>query len=853
MTPLPIDSHLPLIIRELAGAGSIVIVAEPGAGKTTRVPPAILRGGILPVEHPNVIMLQPRRVAARAAAMRIAEENGWQIGREVGYHIRFEKKIGPETRLRILTEGVLTRQMLEDPFLPGIGAVILDEFHERSLNVDLAIAMLREVQQSVRQDLRIIVMSATLEAEPASRFLGDCPVVNVPGRTFGVEIEYHPHASASVAARVAGCVEEICARQDSDGDVLAFLPGAEEIRRTMTQLKPLADRLDLALLPLHASLSADQQMLALRPSPRRKIILATNIAETSLTIDGVRWVVDSGLAKIPMFDPRRGLDRLELKRISKASAIQRAGRAGRTAPGRCLRLWSAKEHAALAEFESPEIKRVDLCGAVLDLHLWGTSDAAKFGWFEAPEPSALKSAGQILEMLGAVRGSRITELGKRLSRLPLHPRIARLMDAAADAGCGDEGAAIAALLSEKDIRRSADPGPRHHRMAATRGDSDLLLRLDDLSEAERSHFAPHLRDHGIDPFAARQVVQARNELQRLARRRLSAFRKAPSRETLLKLMLLAYPDRVCRRRGGDRSAAIMTGGSGIRLDPESIVADHEFFLALDARDDPRSAHREATVRIASAIEPRWLMELFPDSISRERNSEFDETRRRVVGKTNVRYRDLILSEEIDAAIDPVSAGKALAEALRPRAREIFSADERAMNLLRRVALLRKIMPEHPWPMFDNAELSEILGDLCAGKPSIEEVLHESLADALLGRLRYPLDQLLRQHAPEVLEVPSGSRIELQYREDQPPILAVRLQEIFGWRDTPRIAGGRVAVLLHLLGPNFRPVQITSDLKSFWATAYFQVRKDLRVRYPKHSWPDDPLTAAPVAKGRARKR
>jgi len=853
MISLPIDSYLPLIVRQLAGAGSIVIVAEPGAGKTTRVPPAILRDEILSPEYPNVIMLQPRRVAARAAAMRIAEENGWQIGREVGYHIRFEKKIGPETRLRILTEGVLTRQMLEDPFLHGVGAVILDEFHERSLNVDLAIAMLREVQQTVRQDLRIIVMSATLEAAPASRFLGGCPVVNVPGRTFGVEIEYHPHASASVAARVAGCVEEICSRQDSDGDVLAFLPGAEEIRRTMAQLQPLADLLDLAVLPLHASLPADQQMLALRPSPRRKIILATNIAETSLTIDGVRWVVDGGLAKIPMFDPHRGLDRLELKRISKASAIQRAGRAGRTAPGRCLRLWSAKEHAVLAEFESPEINRVDLCGVVLDLHIWGTSDAAKFGWFDAPEPSALQSAGRILEMLGAVRGSGITELGKRLSRLPLHPRIARLMDAAADAGCADEGAAIAALLSEKDIRRSVDPGPRHNRTATTRGDSDILLRLDDLSEAERFHFAAHLRDRGVDPFAARQVVQTRNELQRLARRQLSAFRKEPSRETLLKLMLLAYPDRVCRRRGGDRSAAIMTGGNGVRLDPESIVTDYEFFLALDARDDPRSAHREAIVRIASAIEPQWLMELFPESISRERISEFDDNRRRVVGKTIVRYRDLILSEEIDTAIDPASAGEALSDALRPRAREIFSGDERAMNVLRRVSLLQKIMPEHPWPMFDDAELSEILGDLCAGKSSVEEVMRESLADALLGRLQYPLDQLLRQHAPEALEVPSRSRIELQYREDQPPILAVRLQEVFGWRDTPRIADGRVAVLLHLLGPNFRPVQITSDLKSFWATAYFQVRKDLRVRYPKHSWPDDPLTAPPVAKGRARKR
>jgi ATP-dependent helicase HrpB len=357
MTPLPIDSHLPEIVRRLREAKSLVIVAEPGAGKTTRVPPAILRGGILSAEHPNVVILQPRRVAARAAAMRMADENGWEIGRQVGYHIRFEKKIARDTRLRVLTEGILTRQMLDDPFLEGVGAVVLDEFHERSLNIDLAIAMLREIQQSVRQDLLIVVMSATLEAAPAARFLGNCPVVNVPGRTFGVEIEYHPHGSAPIVARVAEAVEDIVGRTESQGDVLVFLPGADEIRRVTGRLEPVAERLDLALLPLHGSLPPEQQILALRPSTRRKIILSTNIAETSLTIDGVRWVVDGGLARIPAFDPHRGLDRLELKRISKASATQRAGRAGRTAPGRCLRLWSAKEQAALGDFERRSLRR----------------------------------------------------------------------------------------------------------------------------------------------------------------------------------------------------------------------------------------------------------------------------------------------------------------------------------------------------------------------------------------------------------------------------------------------------------------------------------------------------------------
>jgi ATP-dependent helicase HrpB len=852
MTPLPIDSYMPEIVRQLGEAKSLVVVAEPGAGKTTRVPPAILRSGILTAGHPNLVILQPRRVAARAAAVRIAEENGWQIGGEVGYHIRFEKKIGRETRLRVLTERVLTRQMLDDPFLDGIGAVVLDEFHERSLNVDLAIAMLREIQQSVRHDLLIVVMSATLEAAPAASFLGNCPIVNVPGRTFGVEIEYHPHGSAPIVARAADAVEEIVGRSESHGDVLVFLPGADEIRRVIGRLEPLAARLGLALLPLHGSLPPEQQILALRPSTRRKIILSTNIAETSLTIDGVRWVVDGGLARIPAFDPRRGLDRLELKRISKASATQRAGRAGRTAPGRCVRLWSAKEQASLDDFELPEIKRVDLCGAVLDLHSWGKPVAAAFGWFEPPPADALQSAERLLEMLGALRGATITSLGRKLNSLPLHPRIGRLLCAAAEAGCPDEGATLAALLSEKDIRRPDYSLPRHARGPATQSDSDLLLRMDDLADAERHRFAAHLRDRGIDTTAARQVVQIRNELQRMVRRLDPAPIQPPSRDTLLKLTLQAYPDRVCRRRRSDRSAAIMTGGSAVRLDPESVVGQDEFFLALDARDDPRSQNREAMVRIASAIRLEWLMEMFPQFITRERTTLFDDERQRVVGRGIVRYRDLVLSEESDAAVDPREAGKTLAAALRPRAKQIFSDDERTANLLARVALLRRFMPEHPWPSFDDAELADALENLCEGKSSVAEITRIPLADTLAAKLQYPLDQLLRQHAPEALEVPSGSRIDLQYRPEQAPILAVRLQEVFGWRETPRIAAGRVPVLLHLLGPNFRPVQITDDLRSFWATTYFQVRKDLRVRYPKHSWPDDPITAKPVAKGKARK-
>jgi ATP-dependent helicase HrpB len=780
-------------------------------------------------------MLQPRRVAARAAAQRIADENSWELGgREIGYHIRFEKRLTPQTRIRILTEGILTRQLLADPFLEGVGLVILDEFHERSIHVDLATAMLRELQQTVRPDLKIIVMSATLQAEPAANFLGGCPIINVPGRTFPIDIEHHPHASLRLIPRTVAAIEDVLGRADSTGDVLAFLPGAEEIRRVQREL---GGRSEIAVLPLHGSLPASEQFRALEPSRLRKVILATNIAETSLTIEGVRWVIDAGLARVPEFDPRRALDRLELKRISKASAKQRAGRAGRTAPGRCIRLWSAKEDAALDEFELPEIKRVDLCSAVLDLHAWGKPRPEDFGWFEAPPPAALAAAGSLLELLGAFDA----KIGKSLARLPLHPRLGRLLLAAVEAGCPEEGAALAALLAEKDIRRPDYSQPRHLRGPATQSDSDLLLRLDDLQS--------HRRNEAIDPIALRQVEKVRDELVRLAHRMHPAKSQPPSRETLLKLPLFAYPDRVCRRRASDPSAGVMTGGSGVRLDSESVVRQGEFFLALDARHDPRSPTSEAQVRIASAIDVSWLQELFPQFITREKKLEYDEARQRVSASTLVRYRDLVISEETNVAVDRDEASRVFMESIRPRAAEIFGANESASQLLLRVEFLRKHMPEHAWPVFDAAMLGEILEEIGVGKRSIEEIMRLNLAEALESRLVYPLSDLLRQHAPVAVQVPTGNQIRLEYRASgEAPILEVRLQEVFTWQETPRIAGGRVAVLLHLLGPNYRPVQITSDLKSFWKTTYFQVRKDLRVRYPKHSWPEDPLTALPVAKG-----
>ena len=854
MTPLPIDASLPEIATRLRESRALVLVAPPGAGKTTRVPPAILRAGLVSVEHPNLVMLQPRRVAARASAARIAEENRWELGREVGYHVRFDRKLSDVSRIRVLTEGILTRQLLDDPFLPGIGAVILDEFHERSLHTDMAIAYLREIQQTVREDLILVVMSATLEAEPVAAFLGGCPIVRAEGRAYPVEISYsvgsavRPHEN--LPERIVDAITSVLGKEA--GDILVFLPGVEEIRRTQQRLESLADRENILVLPLHGSLPAEEQTLALKPSTRRKIILATNIAETSLTIDGVRTVIDGGLARVAGYDPRRGLDKLELKRISQASATQRAGRAGRTAPGRCIRLWSERENKAMAAFDLPEVRRVDLCGTVLSLHAWGQTDPRRFGWYEAPAEEMLAAAERLLEMLGALTAEtngKITPLGNQLMSLPVHPRLARLLLAAAGEGLLREGATIAALLSERDIsRENWSAGPRGPR---TQGPSDLLLRLDLLARAEADRFHPSLRDRGIDPVAARQVAKTRDDLLRIGRRLPQGKQRGDLDEALLRLPLLAYPDRVCRRRGDTDRAAIV-GGGGVRLAPESAVAKAEFFIALDARHDERSKTREAAVRVASEIQVAWLEEMFPQEIRRERGVVFDVERGRVVGRTSVSYRDLLLHEDRNAAVDPGLAAQALAEAVRPQAGEIFRDNEDAATVLARLNLLREKMPEHPWPLFDDAELGEVLAEACHGKRSLDEIKAMPLASLLMNRMQWPLDRLIEEHAPDSIEVPTGNRIRLAYSVGQTPVLAVRLQELFGWTDTPRIAGGRVAVELHLLGPNYRPVQITDDLRSFWSTTYFQVRKDLRVRYPKHSWPEDPWTAEAVARGRPRK-
>ncbi len=847
---LPIDAVLPRITAELARSRALVLRAPTGAGKTTRVPPALLAAGV--AGDGQVVVLEPRRVAARAAARRMAAEGGWRLGREVGFHIRFDRRAGPETRILVVTEGVLVRMLQADPFLEGAGAVVFDEFHERNLQSDLALAMTRRVWSEARDDLSVVVMSATLEPAPIADYLGGCPIVESQGRLHPVEIRYLDPADdrrpdprrieQRVAAGVRRALEESC------GDVLAFLPGVGEIRRTAKLLEPVASR-GLRVLELFGDLPAEQQDAVLQRGDRRKVVLATNVAETSITIDGVGTVVDSGLARELRYDPSHGLDRLELVRISRASADQRAGRAGRQGPGLCLRLWTEHDDRSLAAATTPEIRRVDLAAPALQLLAWGESDLARFGWFEPPVPAALERALELLADLGAADARGPTELGRAMAALPVHPRLARLLLAGSRTGELRRAALTAALMSERDVvHRTAGERP----VARVAGPSDLLDRLEAVERFAGGGYAETALG-AVHRGRARHVLRVGRQLANLARRApglagrdgtAGATPASPAGpdpdESVLRALLAAYPDRVARRREAGSRRAVMVGGRGVRLAEASCVRDGELFLCLDL--DSRG--REALVRQASRIEADWLA---ADQVRTTVEAAFDPNRQRVTGRRRTCYRDLVIADE---ECDPVLCAGGAAQVERVLVAAAGERLERALALddrevaafLARVRCLVEWRPDLDLPGFRPEDLRRLLPQLAAGKRSFAELRRAPLLEILRGSLAYEQQRALDRLAPERLTVPSGSRVHLRYEPGEPPVLAVRIQEMFGLERTPAVAGGQVPVLLHLLAPNMRPQQITRDLESFWRNTYPQVRKDLRGRYPKHAWPEDPLSA-----------
>ncbi|MES1243525.1 MAG: ATP-dependent helicase HrpB [Acidobacteriota bacterium] len=818
--PLPIDRVLPDLLAALRERPSAVLIAPTGAGKTTRVPPALLEE----VEG-RIVMLEPRRLAARAAARRMADEGGWRVGEEVGYQVRFDRKAGPSTRILVVTEGILVQRLQADPFLEGVGAVIFDEIHERSLHTDLSLAMARRVQKEVRPDLRIVAMSATIDPGPIAEYL-DAPVIESEGRLHPVEIRYLDRETP-----IAAAVRRALA--DTVGDVLVFLPGVGEIDRAA---QAFAGEKDLAVLPLYGDLPAERQDEVLRPLDRRKVVLATNVAETSVTVEGVTAVVDSGLVRRMRYAPSTGLDRLELGKISRASADQRAGRAGRQAPGLCLRLWPAWEHPTLPERETPEIRRVDLAAPALQLLAWGETDLSAFGWLEPPDPAALASALQLLRRLEATDDHGVTATGRLLARMPIHPRLGRLLLEGHRLGHAKEAALLAALLAERD------PFPRSPRGTGPRrtSRSDLLDRLDALEAFENRD-----RSENLNAGAARFVLKARDQLVDMARKELGPAKvQEPRDESLLKALLAAYPDRLARRREPRSPRAIMVGGRGVRLAEECAVLDPDLFLCIDLDDRPG----ESLVRLASEVRPEWLS---ADRLTTTVDLVFEEEKERVVAWKRTRYDDLVLTEN-EASASGDAAGQILAEAAATRLDRALPLDDpEVASFLARVRSLRDWMPELSLPDFGDEQLRDLLPALTAGRKSFAELRKAPLLAILQGALTHEQLRALEREAPERLAVPSGSHIRLVYEPGRPPVLAARIQELFGLAETPRVAGGRVAVLLHLLAPNQRPQQVTHDLRSFWENTYPQVRKELAGRYPKHSWPVDPWNA--VAERRPKRR
>jgi ATP-dependent RNA helicase HrpB len=775
VTVLPIDPYVSQVLEAVRSRRAVVVTAPPGAGKTTRIPPALSVDGPL-------IVLQPRRVAARSMAHRVAVEQGWTLGREVGWHVRFERKFALETKVLFATEGILTGRLQQDPLIGGFRTIVLDEFHERSIHADLGLALARQAWRA-RDDLRIVVMSATLDTARVAGFLDGAPVVDVPGRIHPVDIAYRPGRT------VADAAGELI--QETSGSVLCFLPGAPEINRAFADLR-LAVAGAADLLPLHGSLPSDEQDRAIASGDRRRVILATNIAETSLTVPGVTAVIDSGFQKIARYDPDRGIDSLALERISAQSAQQRAGRAGRLGPGMVWRLWNASDR--LRPETEAEVHRVDLSDAILDILTWG-GDPAAFEWFDPPAKERVGSALALLEQLGAVAGGRVTEIGRRMKSLPLHPRLARML---VEAGARDDVARACALLSERHALPS-------HPATTT---SDLLAAADN----EHS-LPPHVRD------VARRLVHA------VGADVEASLPRPRDERAFLRAILAGYSDRVARRRAPGSPRFLLASGHGAVLGRESGVRDAEFIVAVDVQAGRAGPGSEAAIRIASGIDVEWLP---PNARSTRIDHILDEAGR-VRAIEREMYGEIVLTEQ-PAQIDPGIAGALLAEAYVRRG--LSDANAQLLKRLRFAEL--------------SADPHAIVAAAAAGCRALDEI---DLDHALDRRVSMELERL----APERLAVPSGRTAPLRYGEDGSVTASVKLQELFGLAETPRLGPRRTPVTFELLAPNGRPVQTTRDLRSFWNTTYQLVRKEFRGRYPKHPWPEDPWTAPPTARTQRTRR
>jgi ATP-dependent helicase HrpB len=842
---LPIDALLPTVLATLELGNRLILQAEPGAGKTTRVPPALLQPS-----RGEVWVVEPRRMAAVLAARHVAAELGQAVGQTVGFSVRFEEASSPATRLRYLTDGLLLRRLQASPTLPGVSVVILDEFHERRLAMDLALGLLRRLQEGPRPDLRIVVMSATLDADALSSWLDDAPVLHAPGRVHPVTIEHAATLdSRPLEDQVATAVRRLL-QEGLTGDVLVFLPGTAEIRRCGTKLAALAHEHDLALRPLHGSLPIAEQERAIAPEGRRKIVLSTNIAETSVTLPRVVAVIDSGLHRSAGHAAWSGLPTLQVARISKASATQRAGRAGRTQPGRCLRLYTQHDHDSRAAYDKPEVLRTDLAEAVLQFAALDLQpDQMAQVWPTPPPPEAVDLAVRLLTDLEALdRQGKVTPEGHQLLRLPLPPRLGRLLLEARRHGQSDAGCVIAALLGERDLRTRDKPG---HRSA--HGNSDVLALRDAYVDLERHGFSVDLaRGEGLDLGAARQVQRVIRQLQDACRSLPPPGPRDPDVDTVLcQAVLAAFPDRVAQRRVPGQPDLLLEVPGQVRLGPRSEVTEPMFLVVVDAeerRDGKASRDAKGAVtevRLASGIEPSWLLDRFANRVEVQTECTWHAPGRRVVARERLVYacvpgsgRGLVLDE----STGPATPGPQAAAILRLQIRAAHLTDDEAVKRLQARAIFARTAGLDV-PELDDATLDRALDDLCQTTVNLADLTAEALL-AAVRTLLGPAWRRLDENAPETLQLPGGKRTRVHYEAGQTPWVASRLQDFFGMAEGPRLASGRIPVVLHLLAPNQRPVQVTTDLAGFWARHYPTLRKELGRRYPRHAWPEDPLHAEP---------
>ena len=833
---LPVASVLEELGSALATKSNAVLQAEPGAGKTTGVPLALITAAWL--KGQRIIMLEPRRLAARAAAWRMADLLGENVGNTVGYRMRLDNREGPHTKILVVTEGVLTRMLHEDPALEGTGLVIFDEYHERSLNADLGLALALDIQQMWRPELRILVMSATLEAERVAAILGEAATIHVEGRLFPVETSYiHHRKKASDSVRqVVGAVRQ--AIQNEEGSILVFLPGAREIRRVHRSLKnsDLEKNGNVVIYPLHGSLPRKAQLEAIAPpaSGLRKVVLATDIAETSLTIEGVRVVIDSGLRRTPRFDPRTGMTRLETTRISRASAEQRRGRAGRVASGSCYRLWTAAEHAAMPAFDEPEILNADMAPLVLDLADWGVTDPDALRWLDAPPDGAVAVARQLLQSLNALDDKgKITRHGRAIQTLGAHPRLGHMLLRSADIGIGATACNLAALLGERDILRSRDGPPL----------PDIELRLQALEQtsSDKIRWSSLIAGMEIDRGACGHVRQ----IAKRWRRQLGIKKSARARHTDAGLALaFAYPDRIARKRPGRSAHFHLSNGRGAMLSKTSSLLNSDF-LVVASIDDQGA---DALIRLAASLTEDDLLECFQDSIECVANITWDSTEKRVQVRDEWRLGELRVKRAPIARSDPAKTTAALLQGIREEGIQSLPWTRDTRNWQARVLFLRRTFGDE-WPDVTDAaliaSLEKWLSPFVQGMTRLDELRRIDLTTCLSNLLEWNQKKCLESLAPTHITVPSGSRIRLDYESAEVPVLPVRLQEMFGAREASRVGGGRVPVLVKLLSPAQRPVQVTRDLENFWNETYEQVRKDLYGRYPRHYWPENPWKATPT--------